>query len=324
MLDKTPFKEYAPQSPNVVTGLQLERILSATGPTEGELQRPSDGKKPRTVAFISCVGSRSKYHHPYCSNICCMYMLKQARLIREKYRDVNVYIFFTDVRTGGKDFEEYYTYCRQLGVKIIRGYVGCLEELSRDRLWVRAYDIDIGAPVELESDLVVLATAVEPAAGLDQLSRKLGITCGNEGFLKELHTKLYPVETPIRGIYIAGCVQGPKDITDSVAQARAASAAATIPLAAGKVAVEPLTAEVNPVRCSGCGICVPLCPYSAITMAKGGEKLRATVEEMLCVGCGVCTAACPPRAIRLHGFTSTQIEAQIEAITLGIGGGAGA
>lgn len=321
IMDKTPFKEYAPQSPNVITGLQLERILSATGPTEGELERPSDGKKPRTVTFISCVGSRSKYHHPYCSNICCMYMLKQARLIREKYRDVNVYIFFTDVRTGGKGFEEYYTYCRQLGIKIIRGHVGCLEELGRDRLWVRAYDIDIGAPVELESDLVVLATAVEPAAGLDQLSRQLGITRGNEGFLKELHTKLYPVETPIRGIYIAGCAQGPKDIADSVAQARAASAAATIPLAAGKVAVEPLTAEVNPARCSGCGICVPLCPYSAITMAKSGEKLRATVEEMLCVGCGVCTAACPPRAIRLHGFTSTQIEAQIEAITLGIGGG---
>ncbi|MEW6424528.1 MAG: CoB--CoM heterodisulfide reductase iron-sulfur subunit A family protein [Bacillota bacterium] len=321
-MDKTPFKEYSPQSPNVITALQLERILSATGPTEGDLKRPSDGEKPATVAFISCVGSRDENYHPYCSKVCCMYMLKEARLIKEKYPDTNVYIFFIDVRTGGKDFEEYYDYCRTLGIRITRGRVGAVDELAGDRLRVRAYDVDMGAPVELEADLVVLATAIEPAPGLSELGRKLGINCGAEGFLKELHTKLYPVETAVKGIYIAGCAQGPKDIPESVAQARAASSAAAVPLTLGKVVVEPLISEVDREKCSGCGICVPLCPYSAISRTEFEGKPRAKIDEALCAGCGVCAAACPSAAITLHGFTSAQILAQIEALTAGTGGAA--
>lgn len=315
VMDKAPFKEYSPQSPNVLTAMQLERLLSATGPTEGEFKRPSDGKKPKTVAFISCVGSRDKNHHPYCSKVCCMYMLKEARLIKEKYPETNVYIFFIDVRTGGKDFEEYYTYCRDLGIKIVRGRVGAVDELAGDKLRVRAYDVDMAAPVELEADLVVLATAIEPSPGLEELGRRLGITCGSEGFLKEVHTKLYPVETPVKGIYIAGCAQGPKDIPESVSQARAAAAAAAVPLTAGKVLVEPLISEIDAEKCSGCGLCVPLCPYSAIGMVQHGDKLRAKIDPALCAGCGVCAAACPSRAITLHGFTTAQIEAQIEALT---------
>lgn len=322
VMDKTPFKEYSPQSPNVITAMQLERILSATGPTEGELKRPSDGEKPKTIAFISCVGSRDKRYHTYCSKVCCMYMLKEARLIKEKYPNINVYIFFIDVRSPGKDFEEYYDYCRNLGVKIIRGRVGAVDELEGDRLRVRAYDVDLGLPVELEADMVVLATAIEPAPGLEELGRKLGITLGAEGFMKELHTKLYPVETSVRGIYIAGCAQGPKDIPESVSQARAASSAAAVPLTLGKVVVEPLISEVDREKCSGCGICVPLCPYSALSMVEYKEKPRAKIEEALCAGCGVCAAACPSGAITLHGFTSAQIHAQIEALTVGIGGGA--
>jgi len=319
-MDKSSFPEYSPRSPNVVTSLQLERILSATGPTEGELKRPSDGEKPRTVAFISCVGSRDKNHHAYCSKVCCMYMLKEARLIKEKYPDTGVYIFFIDVRTAGKDFEEYYTYCRELGIKMIRGRVGAVDELPGDRLRVRAYDVDMGAPVELESELVVLATAVEPAPGLAGLGRRLGINCGGEGFLKELHTKLYPVETAVKGIYIAGCVQGPKDIPESVSQARAASAAAAVPLTLGKVVVEPFSSTVDREKCSGCGICVPLCPYSAISRENTDGKPRALIDEALCAGCGVCAAACPSAAITLHGFTGFQIRAQIEALTAGMGG----
>jgi len=319
-MDKTPFKEYSPQSPNVVTALQLERLLSATGPTEGDLKRPSDETKPETVAFISCVGSRDKNHHTYCSKVCCMYMLKQARLIKEKNPGTNVFIFFIDVRAGGKDFEEYYSYCRDLGIRVIRGRVGAVDELAGDRLRVRAYDVDMGSAVELESDLVVLATAIEPAPGLEELGRRLGISCGAEGFLKEVHTKLYPVETAVRGIYIAGCVQGPKDIPDSISQARAASSAAAVPLTLGKVVVEPLISEINQENCSGCGICVPLCPYSAVAMTTVGDKPRAKIDEALCAGCGVCTAACPSRAIKLHGFTAEQIEAQIIALTAGIGG----
>ncbi|MEW6182732.1 MAG: CoB--CoM heterodisulfide reductase iron-sulfur subunit A family protein [Bacillota bacterium] len=323
-MDKHPFKEYSPESPNVITSLELERLLAATGPTQGELKRLSDGKTPDTVAFISCVGSRDKHHHTYCSKVCCMYMLKEARLVKRKCPDTNVFIFFIDVRTGGKDFEEYYNYCRDLGVRVIRGRVGAVDELSGDRLRVRAYDVDIAGPVELESDLVVLATAMEPPTGLKELARKLGVTCGAEGFLKEAHTKLYPVETSVRGIYIAGCVQGPKDIPESVSQARAASSAAAIPLTLGRVAVDPLTSEIDQEKCSGCGICVPLCPYSAIKIISLGEILRARIDEALCAGCGVCAAACPSRAVKLHGFTAEQIEAQIEALTIAAGDASGA
>ncbi|MDQ0287478.1 heterodisulfide reductase subunit A [Desulfofundulus luciae] len=314
VMDKAPFKEYSPQSPNVITAMQLERILSATGPTEGHFHRPSDGEKPKTIAFISCVGSRDKRYHTYCSKVCCMYMLKEARLIKEKYPDTNIYIFFIDVRTGGKDFEEYYNYCRDLGIKMLRGRVGAVDELPGDRLRVRAYDVDLGAPVELEADLVVLATAIEPAPDLEELGRKLGITCGSEGFLKELHTKLYPVETPVKGIYIAGCAQGPKDIPESVSQARAASSAAAVPLTLGKVVVEPLISEVNQRKCTGCGTCVQLCPYSAIKLVEDRGRLRSRIDEALCAGCGVCAAACPSGVITLHGFTNAQIHAQIKAL----------
>ena len=317
-MEKGPFKEYTPQSPNVITALQLERLLSATGPTGGELKRLSDGMVPDTVAFISCVGSRDKNHHPYCSKVCCMYMLKQARLIKEKYPGTSVCTFFVDVRAGGKDFEEYYSYCRDLGIRIIRGRVAAVDELKGNRLRVRAYDVDMASPVEFEADLVILATAIEPAPGLNELARKLGLTCGAEGFLKEVHTKLYPVETSVKGIYIAGCVQGPKDIPDSISQARAASSAAAVPLTLGKVIVEPLTSEIDQQKCSGCGICVPLCPYLAIAIILTGGKPRAKIDGALCAGCGICASACPSLAIKACGFTTDQIEAQVQALTAGI------
>jgi len=224
-------------------------------------------------------------------------------------------MFFIDVRTAGKDFDEYYTYCRNLGIKMIRGRVGAVDELPGDQLRVRAYDVDLGTPVELDADLVVLATAIEPAPGLAELGRKLGINCGSEGFLKEMHTKLYPVETAVRGIYIAGCVQGPKDIPDAVSQARAASSAAAVPLTYGKIVVEPLISEVNQRICSGCGTCEKLCPYSAIKLMEDkGGRLRSHIDEALCAGCGVCAASCPSGAITLHGYTNVQIDAQIKAL----------
>lgn len=313
-MDKTPFREYSPQSPNVVTSVQMERLLSATGPTEGDLLRPSDGRRPQGVAFVSCVGSRDKNHHGYCSKVCCMYMLKEARLVKEKYPDTDVAVFFVDVRTPGKDFEEYYDYCREIGVRVIRGRVGAVDELAEGRLRVRAFDVDLGCPVSLETDMVVLATAIEPASGSEELARKMGVACGAEGFLREVHTKLYPVETAAKGIYIAGCAQGPKDIPESVSQGRAAAAAAAVPLASGRVEVEPFRSSVDQDRCSGCGICIPLCPYGAIGRDSLGEKFRARIDEALCAGCGVCAAACPSAAITLTGFTAEQVTAQIEAL----------
>lgn len=314
IMDKNNFREYA-VSPNVITAMQLERLLSATGPTEGELK--IDGKKPETIAFVSCVGSRDERHHTYCSKVCCMYMLKQARIIKEKYPEIDIYIFFIDVRTPGKDFDEYYTYCRQLGIKIIRGKVGGIQN-SQEKLLVRGYDTDLDMPVEVLADLVVLATAIEPSDGTMDIARKLGTPLGSEGFLKEKHTKLYPVETLVDGVFICGCAQGPKDIPDSVAQARAAASAASALLMQGKIRVEPLISEVDKKMCIGCGICESVCSYNAITIVRTNGKRISQINELACKGCGSCAAACPTKAITLHGFSYDQIIAQIREIARGV------
>ncbi len=326
VMDKKYFKEFSPSSPNVITALQMERLISATGPSDGKLIVPSDIKKykegnnarePKVIVYISCVGSRSKRYHSYCSKICCMYMLKQAMQLKESYPDLDIYIFFIDVRTAGKDFDEYYMRCKELGIHIIRGKVGGINQLPNERLLVRGYDSDIGKPVELESDIVVLASAVEPSQGMEELSRKLGISIGIEGFLKEKHPKLYPVDTLSEGIFICGCAQGPKDIPDSVAQAKAAASSVMSLLSKGKMKVEPLIAEIDRDRCSGCGICEPLCPYKAITITEKRKKeKKAELNPALCKGCGVCVVACPSKAIKLHGYTFEQLLSQVEALSI--------
>ncbi len=315
-MSKIHFKEYSPNSPDVITSMEFERILSATGPTGGELKRPSDGTKPKTIAMISCVGSRDERYHPYCSKVCCMYMLKHARILKEKYPDIKLYLFFIDVRTAGKDFEEFYVYTRELGAKIIRGgRVSAVDVKPDGKLRVRGFDVDLCSPVELDADLVVLATAIEPPDGVDDLSRLFSATCGREGFLREVHTKLYPVETAARGVFIAGCVQGPKDIPESIAQSRAAASAAAALIIPGKIKFEAIVSEVDRDKCSSCGVCVPLCPYSAIKLEEYKGKEKAKIEPALCAGCGVCASACPSRAITFHGFTTDQIMAQIDALT---------
>ncbi len=330
VMDKSNFKEFSPEHPNVITAMQMERLISATGPSEGKLIKPSEipklleakkkgekveVEKPHTITFISCVGSRDNRYHTYCSRVCCMYMLKQAMILKEKYPDLDIYIFFIDVRTPGKDFDEYYMRCRQLGIKIIKGRAGGIQPLPDNKLLVKGYDAEIGKPVEVVTDIAVLATAIEPAPALKELARTLGINVGAEGFLKERHTKLYPVDTMTEGIFIAGCAQGPKDIPDSVAQAKAAAASAMSLLDPGKMTVEPLISEVNKEKCTGCGVCVPLCPYGAISLVECEDgKKRSEINPALCKGCGVCTAACPSKAITLHGFTYDQVLAQIRTI----------
>jgi heterodisulfide reductase subunit A len=315
-MPKHYFKEYSPHSPDVITSMEFERILSATGPTGGELKRPSDGTKPKTIAMISCVGSRDERYHPYCSKVCCMYMLKHARILKDKYPDIKLYLFFIDVRTAGKDFEEFYVYTRELGVKVIRGgRVSVVDVKPNGKLRVRGFDVDLCSPVELEADLVVLATAIEPPDGVEELGRMFTATCGREGFLREVHTKLYPVETQARGVFIAGCVQGPKDIPESIAQARAAASATAALVIPGKIKFEAIISEVDRDKCSSCGVCVPLCPYTAIRIVEYKGKEKAYIEPALCAGCGVCASACPSRAIKFNGFTTEQILAQIDALT---------
>jgi heterodisulfide reductase subunit A len=315
VMGKESFKEMAPDSPNVITALQLERLISATGPTDGKFLRPSDNEKPKTVTFVSCMGSRDEHFHTYCSRICCMYMIKQARLLKEKYPDLNINMHFIDVRCAGKDYDEYYVGARKMGINIFKGKVGGLETLPEDRLRVMAYDMESCTPIEYESDLVVLATAVELPETAKKLGQTVGVQFCGANFFKEMHPKLGPVETSTGGVFLAGCCQGPKDIPDSVAQGKGAAASAAVPLARGRVTIEPLISEVDQDKCSGCGICVPLCPYSAIKLREKEEKLRAAIDIAQCKGCGVCTSACPSGAITLHGYTEDSIFNQIEALT---------
>jgi len=321
VMDKGWFKEMAPNSPNVITALQLERLISATGPTGGKLLRPSDNEKPHTLTFVSCVGSRDANHHTYCSRFCCMYMIKQARLLKEKYPDLTINMHFIDVRSNGKGYDEYYTGAREMGINFFKGKVGGLEILPGDKLRVLAFDMEGASSIEYESDLVILATAVELPADATKLAQKLGLQfCGNS-FFRELHPKLGPVETAVSGLFIAGCCQGPKDIPDTVSQAKGAAAAAAVPLAQGRVKIEATISEVDSQKCSGCGICEPLCPYHAISMKdyhdhqRGFIERHAVIEVSSCKGCGVCTSACPSAAITLHGYAEEQIYAQIAALT---------
>ncbi len=317
VMEKENFKSLAPDSPNVLTALQLERLISATGPTGGKFLRPSDNEKPKTISFLSCIGSRDENFHTHCSRVCCMYMIKQAKLLKEKYPDLNIYMHFMDIRTPGKDFDEYYTGALDMGIRIVRGRVGGIDMLPGDRLKVMGYDADLAQNIEIDADLVVLATAIELQDDIKPLAQKLSLTLDGSGFFKELHPKLKPVETPVEGVFLAGCCQGPKDIPDTVAQAKGAAAAAAVPLAQGRVKIDPAISEIDRDKCSGCGICEPLCPYGAISMsAFNGGHTRALIEMTQCKGCGVCTTACPSAAIELHGYSESQIVAQIEALTL--------
>ncbi|MDR3089635.1 MAG: CoB--CoM heterodisulfide reductase iron-sulfur subunit A family protein [Desulfobulbaceae bacterium] len=315
VMEKDWFKEMAPASPNVITALQLERIISATGPSEGKLTRPSDHEKPHVISFLSCMGSRDEHFHSYCSRVCCMYMIKQARLLKEKYPDLVINMHFIDVRSAGKGYDEYYTGARAMGINIFKGKVGGLEMLPGDKLRVLAYDMEGATPIEYESDLVVLATAIELPGDAVSLAQKLGLQFCGSNFFRELHPKLGPVETAVEGLFLAGCCQGPKDIPDTVSQAKGAAAAAAVPLSQGQVKIEPIISEVHPEQCSGCGICAPLCPYHAISLDDYGGHPRAKIEMSACKGCGVCASACPSAAIVLHGYEDTQIFAQIEALT---------
>ncbi|MGI6656719.1 MAG: 4Fe-4S binding protein [Desulfobulbus sp.] len=316
VMDKGWFKEMAPESPNVITALQLERLISATGPTGGKLLRPSDNEKPRIVTFISCMGSRDEHFHTYCSRVCCMYMIKQARLLKEKYPELSINMHFIDIRTAGKGYDEYYTGARQMGINIFKGKVGGLGMVPGDKLRVLTHDMVSGSSVEYISDLVVLATAIELPPDATALAQKLGLQFDGSRFFRELHPKLGPVETATEGLFLAGCCQGPKDIPDTVSQAKGAAAAAAVPLAQGRVKIEPTISEVVTEQCSGCGICVPLCPYHAISLKSyAEERPRAVIEMSACKGCGVCTSSCPSGAIVLHGYEDDQIFAQIEALT---------
>ena len=301
---------------NVITAMEFERLILAAGPTGGKVVRGSDGKKPHSVSFIQCVGSRDVNKSEYCSGFCCMYALKNAILLKEKYRDdVEVYIFYIDMRTNFKGYEEFYRRARELGVNFIRGRVSQINEAPKTKnLLIRAEDMALGEPIEVESELVVLSTAAIPSKGTDEVSRILTITRGADGFFMESHPKLKPLDTAVDGIFLAGACQGPKDIPYSVSQGSGAAARAATVLSQPTWKIEPIIASVDPNKCKNvtgnCGICVTKCPYGAI---KANEKQAATIIAAMCHGCGTCVGECPSDAITQMHFTDPQILAQIDA-----------
>ncbi len=312
MADYLGYGEYQ----NVITAMEFERIVNASGPTKGHIIRPSDEKVPKTIAFIQCVGSRSrKVGNEYCSNVCCMYTMKNAQLIKEHHPETDVTVYYIDIRAHGKGFEEYYHRLREnYQIEYIRGRPAKLWQKTKSKnLVIRAEETLLNQITEREFDLVVLSIGLVPAKGTAELAQMLNVTRSADGFLQEAHPKLRPVETTSEGVYIAGCCQGPKDIPASVAQARAAAAAAAVPLLKGEFAIEPLIATVDEELCVGCGLCVDVCPYGAPRLVDQEVGQKAQIIDVLCRGCGTCVAACPHHAITAEQFSNEQLEHELMA-----------
>ena len=306
---------------DVIDSLQFERLLSASGPTNGEVKRPSDGKTPKNVVFISCVGSRDNAKGlTYCSKICCMYTAKHTMLYKHKVHDGQAHVFYMDIRSAGKNYDEFVRRAiEQDGAKYYRGRVSKITE-QNGKLIVRGADTLAGTPVTVEADLVVLAAAMRPADGVTELAQKLNVGCDQFGFLMESHPKLRPVETNTAGVYICGAAQAPKDIPESVAQASAAASKVQITLSAAELTREPEIARINEKTCAACFRCFEACPYHAIEKAevrnRKGELVKRTarVNAGLCMGCGTCVSICPSKNADIEGFTEQETYAMIESL----------
>ncbi len=322
------FDEYAySQSKDVITSLEFERLTNAAGPTAGKLVRPSDGKHPHTICFVQCVGSRcescAEKGKEYCSKICCMYTAKHAMLVRDKYPDIEVYVFYIDVRTPGKNFDEFYRRAvEEYGVHYIKGMVGKVTP-EGDKLKVRASDLLANKQLNIDADLVVLAAAIEPDKSARSLATMLTASMDTNDFFTEAHPKLRPVESPTAGVFLSGACQGPKDIPETVSQAGAAASKVIGPLCKDKLVGNPCVARSDENMCNGCSSCERVCPYGAISYEKKDfrmpdrttqARLIAVVNPAVCQGCGACTVACPSGAMDLQGFTVKQIMAEVDAI----------
>jgi heterodisulfide reductase subunit A len=310
------------QFDNVITSLEFERLICASGPTGGHLIRPSDGQTPKKIGIVLCAGSRDNtgIGKPYCSRFCCMYSLKHAHQIIEKIPDAVPYIFYMDIRSFGKMYEEFYYRIQEEGAKFIRGRVAnILEDPKTKNLHLYAEDTMLARPIDMDLDMVVLAAAVVPSADTDRTRKLFGVSCSQDGWLLEAHPKLNPCGTTTAGVYLAGVCQGPKDIPDAVAQAEGAASAASIPIHKGEVELEPYFAQCIEEKCAGCGMCVNLCPYSALALVEKNGKKVMQVTEAKCKGCGTCGGFCPGGAIWMQHFSTPQIVAQIDAFLVGGG-----
>jgi len=297
--------------PNIITQIELESMLSPIGPTGGHIYRISDGKTPKTVVMIQCVGSRSLKANPYCSFVCCCVALKNAQLLKQEYPEMDVIIYYIDIRTTDKDNEEYYRTIREADVRMIRGKVGELTEDNDHNLMVRAYSSLTGELTKIKADMVVLSTGMNPSKGTLEAIEVLGLGKGPNGFLSEIHGCLKPQETKNIGIYICGCAAGPKNIPYSVSTALAAASKASALLSHKTIIQELIIAEVDETLCLGCHRCEKVCEYKAINI---NDNEIAQVDELKCKGCGVCISSCPARAIDLKYYRDRQFEAEIKGI----------
>jgi heterodisulfide reductase subunit A len=317
-VDPTNLEQYGyGRFPEVYTSLQFERLNNATGPTAGQVVM-KNGKTPERVAIIHCVGSRDTRHKKYCSRVCCMYSMKFAHLLREK-TGAEVWEFYIDIRSPGKLYEEFYNRVQEEGVRFIRGRVAEITDIIDDpsdkgRLTVIAESTLTRRTVRLPVDMVVLSVGLEPARGSEDIGRLLGVSRDGDGWFTELHAKLAPVATPISGIFLAGCCQGPKDIPDTVAQSMGAAGEAIALLSKGKVTTQAEISHIDPDLCSGCKSCIESCSYSAIRFDEA--RRVAVVNEALCMGCGSCAAVCPSSAAGVKHFTDKQVMGEIESLLL--------
>jgi heterodisulfide reductase subunit A2 len=316
--DPTPLDEYGyTRFPNMLTTMEFERLINAGGPTKGEVVRLSDLKVPKSVAFIQCVGSRSpgnKEANPYCSNICCMNTIKDTLMLKEHYPDMEVKVFYIDIRAFGKGFEDLFQRSKGKGVKYIRGLPGDVQEDPQSQgLILFAENTSTNLLEKHRVDMVVLSQGLVPSKDMNKIQEMLALQKTSDGFYLEAHPKLQPVDSASAGIFFAGTAESPKDIKDAVTQASAAAARAARIMSPGKITVEAITSRVDEDKCTSCGICARVCPYNAITVDKKNKR-PAVVIEAACAGCGTCAAECPFDAIEMNHFTDSQILSQVDAI----------
>jgi heterodisulfide reductase subunit A len=303
--------------PNVITAMELERLANSAGPTVGRLVRPSDGVAPKSVAMIQCVGSRDARYNEYCSGFCCMYTIKNALLLKQADPAMDVTIFYMDIRTPAKGYEEFYNRAREMGIRFIQGRPSQItEDPVTHNLYIEAEDQALGEVIELEADMVSLSAAAIPRLDSEALASTLTLSRSPGGFYMEYHPKLRPVDSPTDGVFLAGAVQGPKDIPASVAQGSAAASRAARVLLSDTWEIEPIVARVWEDRCVSaqgrrCGVCATACPYGAIIVEPGQP---AQITQAKCHGCGGCVAECPHDAISQDHFTDAQIVAQLQEL----------
>ncbi len=309
ILGELNFQKYQ----DVITTMQMERLLNNDGPTRGKVVRPSNGETPKSVSFILCVGSRNKnINREYCSQVCCNAAIKQAVLLKKEHPDIKINIYYNDIRANGKNCEEFYNRAREsFRVRFVKSNISAIiKSDTSEELLVRGEDVLEDTLFENKSDLVVLAVGIDPPEGTDNLSQILNISQDPYGFLLEKHLKVNPSETSVNGIFLAGAIQGPKDIPSSIAQAESAAAKAIALIAKGKVELDPHVVSLIQEKCDLCRLCENICIYNALKI----ENKELEIIPANCSGCGACAAMCPQDALYIPGFTNNQITAQIHSL----------